>query len=65
MGVGSVVVESFLFDIVSFGIVVAGAPGSGLMMIDEGFEEEEAGRCMVRSKVAEAERVCDFGEGEE
>lgn len=39
MGVGSVVVESFLFDIVAFGIVVAGAPGSGLMMMDEGFEE--------------------------
>lgn len=44
MGVGSVVVESFLFDIVTFGIVVVGAPGSGLMMMEEGFEEEEAGR---------------------
>jgi hypothetical protein len=63
-----------LFDSVA-GIIVVGAPGSGLMMM-EGLKEEEEeteGRWMVRSKLAppllllteEAERVCDFGEGEE
>lgn len=74
VGVGRVAVELVLFDSVA-GIIVVGAPGSGLMMM-EGLKEEEEeteGRWMVRSKLAppllllteEAERVCDFGEGEE